>query len=160
MRLQVPDLCTSPTWALRTTVLCVSYLEPGGSPPSCSLPDLSSLSVGAEPSVTVGCCHLAGAQISPRGVEHGFGLLSGQIKGRLQSLGERFGLTNKHLQHAPPLPQSPLSAVHLPMTLCCTLKAARGRGTTPKQLPCAVEGVGKVRRLEPARQGWLEAEAR
>lgn len=56
----------------------VSYLEPGGSPPGCSLPDLASSSAGAESIVTVGCCHLAGAQISPQ--EHGFGLLSGQIK--------------------------------------------------------------------------------
>lgn len=83
LRLQVPDLCKSPTWALRTTVLSVSYLEPGGSLPGCFLPDLTSSSVGAEPSVTVGCCHLAGAQISSQGVEHGFGLLSGQIKGSL-----------------------------------------------------------------------------
>lgn len=67
LRLQVPDLRKSPTWALRTLPRGVSHLEPGGSPPGCSLPDLASSSAGAEPSVTVGCCHLAGAQISPQG---------------------------------------------------------------------------------------------
>lgn len=45
----------------------MSHLEPSGSLPGCSLPDLASSSAGAEPSVIVGCCHLAGAQISPQG---------------------------------------------------------------------------------------------
>lgn len=73
--------------------MSVSDLEPGGSPPGCSLPDLaSSASAGAVPSVTLGCCHLAGAQISPQGVEHGFGLLSGQIKAVSRASGREPGL--------------------------------------------------------------------
>lgn len=139
-------IVASASWCLQVSYMgtedhCMSVrdLEPGGSPPGCSLPDLASLSAGAVPSVTLGCCHLAGAQISPQGVEeHGFGLLSGQIKAVSRASGRKLGLQIS-ISTCPTTP--PVSFVSCPPDNDSFFLSKSGprEGAAPKQL-CTVMG--------------------
>lgn len=133
--------------------MSVRDLEPDGSPPGCSLPDLATSSAGEVPSVTLGRCHLAGAQISPQGVEQGFGLLSSQIKAVSRASGRELGLqmSISDMPH-----HSPASFVSCPPADASLFlsKSSPREGAAPKQL--CEGGEGTVRRLESAWQGQIE----
>lgn len=112
--------------------MSVRDLEPDGSPPGCSLLDLATSSAGEVPSVTLGCCHLAGAQISPQ-VEQGFGLLSSQIKAVSRASGRELGLqmSISDMPH-----HSPGSFVSCPPANASLFlsKSSPREGAAPKQL--------------------------